>query len=69
MVLSLVWKTDLIPEQVSTLAETHSIHSHHTFSITAATKNLDDKLSEALSALSLDLEGQLVRPLTIRGMK
>lgn len=49
------------------LIEDHSIQSYHSFSLTATTKDLDVKLAEALNVLSLDLEGKLVRSLTIRG--
>ncbi|GLB42874.1 putative SAC3/GANP family protein [Lyophyllum shimeji] len=54
-------------DMVNKLVESHTIEDYHTFSITSATKDLDEKLGEALNILSLDLEGKLVRPLTIRG--
>jgi len=49
------------------LVENQSINCYYTFSITSATKDLDEKLGEALNMLSLDLEGKLVQSLTVRG--
>ncbi|KAF5375889.1 hypothetical protein D9615_008201 [Tricholomella constricta] len=49
------------------LVESRSIDSSYMLSITAATKDLDRKLGEALNTLDLDLEGKLVRSLSIRG--
>ena len=46
----------------------HTLQSCHSLSITAATKDLDAHLLEALRLLPLDLEGKLVRSLTLRGM-
>ncbi|RDB21797.1 SAC3 family protein 1 [Hypsizygus marmoreus] len=54
-------------DMVNNLLEHNSIQSYHTLWITSSTKDLDNKLGEALNALTLDLEGKLVRPLTIRG--
>ncbi|KAF8063426.1 SAC3/GANP/Nin1/mts3/eIF-3 p25 family-domain-containing protein [Lyophyllum atratum] len=54
-------------DMVNKLVESHSISSYHTFSVTSATTDLDEKLGEALNTLSLDLDGNLVRSLTIRG--
>lgn len=40
---------------------------HQTFSISSETRDLDIKLDQAVSALGLDLEGQLVHHLSIPG--
>ncbi|KAF9466728.1 SAC3/GANP/Nin1/mts3/eIF-3 p25 family-domain-containing protein [Collybia nuda] len=47
--------------------EESAILGYSILSITSATKDLDGKLAEALTALSLDLEGEYVRSLSIRG--
>ncbi|KAG6844263.1 hypothetical protein H0H87_008299 [Tephrocybe sp. NHM501043] len=54
-------------EMVDNLVESHLIQGFQTFAITSATKDLDGKLGEALSALSLDVQGKLVRVLNTRG--
>lgn len=43
------------------------IRGHHVLSITSVTKDLDGKLGEALASIPLDLEGEYVRSLSIRG--
>jgi len=54
--------------QMQKLVDNHTFQSRHFLSIAAATKDLDAHLLEALKSLPLDLEGKLVRSLTIRGM-
>jgi len=50
------------------LVDNHTFQSRHFLPIAAATKDLDAHLLEALKSFPLDLEGKLVRFLTIRGM-
>ncbi|KAG6919686.1 hypothetical protein DXG01_002629 [Tephrocybe rancida] len=54
-------------EMVNDLVENHSIEDIQTFSVTSSTNDLDGKLGEALNALSLDIQGKLVKALNTRG--
>ncbi|KAG6836633.1 hypothetical protein H0H93_005660 [Arthromyces matolae] len=58
--------SDLTQMQVKQLTECHTIESFQTFSITSSTKDVDAKLAEILNVLPLDMQGKLVRALTIR---
>ncbi|KAJ8080356.1 hypothetical protein PM082_017189 [Marasmius tenuissimus] len=50
------------------LVTSGTLSSTRVFSITASTKDLDSKFSEALSSLSLDTEGRLVKAMTTTGV-
>ncbi|KAG6812812.1 hypothetical protein H0H92_000270 [Tricholoma furcatifolium] len=54
-------------DMVNKLVETHVIEGFQTLAITAAIMDLDEKLAGALNTLVLDLQGKLVKVLTIRG--
>ncbi|KAG6840779.1 hypothetical protein C0991_004384, partial [Blastosporella zonata] len=54
-------------DMVNNLVESHLIEDFQTFAITSATKDIDGKLGDALNALSLDVQGKLVRVLDTRG--
>ncbi|KAG5652360.1 hypothetical protein H0H81_005262 [Sphagnurus paluster] len=55
-------------DMVNELLQSRNIDSYGTFSISSATKDLDNKLNDVLNGLPLDVAGKLVRPLNIRGM-
>lgn len=54
--------------QVKKLVGDSVLQSYHVFAITSATKDLDNKLSDALQSLNLDLEGKLVQTMSLKGV-
>jgi len=54
--------------QINKLVEDEALGSYNVFPITAATKDLDPKFSNALASMTIDVEGKLVRSLTLSGM-
>jgi nuclear mRNA export protein SAC3 len=61
-------KLSLLFFQLSKLKEEGVIRGHSFYSITSTTKDLDQKFTNALDTLVMDVEGQLVQMLTIQGM-
>ncbi|KAH9475152.1 SAC3 family protein 1 [Psilocybe cubensis] len=54
-------------DMVKKLTAASTIRSSQVLNMTSATKDLDTKLESALSSLTLDTEGLLVKPLTLKG--
>lgn len=54
-------------DQVKKFVADSMLQSYQVFAMTSATKDLDVKLDNALSSMTLDTEGKLVQPLSLRG--
>ena len=59
------WHFHKLFNQAKKLVEDSILQSYHVFSLTTATKNLDNKLGGRLGLLDLDLEGKLVQTLGV----
>jgi len=55
-------------DMVKKLVGDSVLQSYHVLAMTSATKDLDNKLSDALQSLDLDLEGKLIQTMSLRGV-